>query len=63
MAKKRETLGETIQRIREAKRHIKEGNIEKAIETTPCKGCKDKLRKILDRKKGTRGERREEVNR
>jgi len=43
MPNRRLTLGETIQRIVEAKRHLKDGNIQKAIETTPCEDCKKKL--------------------
>lgn len=52
MAKEHLRMDEAIRRIREAKKHLKEGNVEKAIDTTPCVGCKDKLRRILDRKKG-----------
>lgn len=46
MAKEHLTLGETIKRIREAKKHLKEGNLDKAIDTTPCVGCKEKLRQM-----------------
>lgn len=52
LGKKHLSLGDTIQRIREAKKHLKQGNLDKAIDSTPCEGCKDKLRRIKDRKKG-----------
>lgn len=39
-------LGEAVRRIAEAKKHLKAGNIDKAIATTPCEDCKDKLRQM-----------------
>lgn len=46
------TMGEAVRRIAEAERQLKAGNIDKAIEATPCPECKKKLeamRKSLDR--------------
>ena len=40
------SMGEAVRRIAEAEKQLKAGNIDKAIEATPCKGCKDKMLKM-----------------
>lgn len=52
MAKEHMSMGEAVRRIAEAKKQLEAGNIDKAIELTPCLNCKKKLeamRKSLDR--------------
>jgi len=37
------SMGEAVRRIAEAEKQLKAGNIDKAIEATPCPECKKKL--------------------
>lgn len=40
------SMGEAVRRIAEAQKQLDAGNIDKAIEATPCEGCKDKMLKM-----------------
>lgn len=46
MSKERMSMGEAVRRIAEAKKQLKAGNIDKAIEATPCPNCKEKMLKM-----------------
>jgi len=46
LSKEHMTMGEAVRRIAEAERQLKAGNIDKAIEATPCEGCKEKMLKM-----------------
>lgn len=48
------TLGEAVRRIAEAEKQLKAGNIDKALELTPCIGCKEKLLKMKEALEGNR---------
>lgn len=39
-------MSEAIRRITEAQKQLDAGNIDKAIEATPCPGCKEKMLKM-----------------